>query len=78
MKIIYGEWNRVREIDHVKTGIAARKEREVSGVSLRSVARIMGISAMYLSDLERGRRPWTIKIADKFTACLGQMKEKEA
>jgi transcriptional regulator with XRE-family HTH domain len=48
----------IEAIDHIKTGRAARAEREDSGLSLRMTAIRMDISASFLSDLERGRRNW--------------------
>lgn len=39
-------------------GAAVRARREESGMSLRSAAKWMSISPTYLSDLERGIRPW--------------------
>jgi DNA-binding transcriptional regulator YiaG len=35
-----------------------RHMRQAAGISLREMARHMGISAMHLSDLERGLKPW--------------------
>lgn len=57
-------------IRHGETGTNARTERTIRGVSLRGLARKMKISAPYLSDLERGKRNWTIKIARRFEASL--------
>lgn len=36
-----------------------RKLRQAAGLSLREVARQMGRSAAYISDLELGRRGWS-------------------
>jgi transcriptional regulator with XRE-family HTH domain len=47
-----------RIINQVALGEQMRSKRLSSGASLRSVARMMGISAPYLSDLELGRRIW--------------------
>lgn len=44
----------------------ARKRRESAGASLRQVAAAMGISAMYLSDLERGNRTWSGDLWQRF------------
>lgn len=48
--------------DHVATGANVKALRITAGVSLRAVASLMGVSAPYLHDLERGRRNWS---ADK-------------
>ncbi len=45
--------------EHKRNGAYARELREGRGLSLREVARRMKISAMMLSDLERGNRNWT-------------------
>jgi predicted transcriptional regulator len=44
--------------DDVLVGKALRKERTEMGLHLREVARRMGLSAAYVSDLEKGRRIW--------------------
>ena len=44
--------------DNQRNGAFAREVREKSGKSLRSVAAAMGVSAVFLSDLERGNRMW--------------------
>lgn len=46
-------------IDHAATGATARKERVGAGISLRNMADAIGLSAPYLSDLERGKRNWS-------------------
>lgn len=45
-------------------GEAFRVEREASGLGLRELARKIGISPAYLSDIEKGRRnfPKNIKV----------------
>lgn len=42
-------------------GSLVRKRRVKTGMSLRSMAKWMNISATYLSDLERGLRPWPLE-----------------
>ena len=54
-------------IDHAKIGVEARMIREqLDDESLRSRARRMGISAMFLSHLERGKRNWTAELIRRF------------
>lgn len=60
------------EVDSGLTGQSVRCERERLGLSLRDVARAMGISAAYLSDLERGNRAWKI---GRFEQCKKTIKE---
>lgn len=60
----------VKEIDPHKTGFRARIERQRHGLTLREVARRMDVSAAYVSDIERGNRGWTIKLAIRYLAAL--------
>jgi transcriptional regulator with XRE-family HTH domain len=48
-------------IDHVATGALVRKARAGKRISLRDMAIALNVSAPYLSDLERGRRNWTVE-----------------
>lgn len=47
-------------IQHDETGKEARLQRTKRGVSLRRLAKEMGITPSYLSDLELGRRHWNM------------------
>ena len=58
------------KIDHVSSGKTARKKRERANVSLREIARRMKISAPYLSDLELGKRNWSVKLARRFESAV--------
>lgn len=55
----YLRHKQVVQIDHVATGDEIRKYREWLGLSLRSAAKLLKLSAPYLSDLELGRRNWS-------------------
>lgn len=57
-----------------KNGDFARELRTSAGISLRALAKDMGISAPFLSDLERGNRQWSASTAEKWEAA---MKEHE-
>lgn len=57
--------------DHVATGAKARDLRVRRGVSMRQVARGMGLAVSYVSDLERGRRPWRAELVQRFLEALG-------
>jgi len=48
----------------------SRRIREHARKSMREVARRMGVSAMFLSDLERGNRNWTIKQIQKWKEAM--------
>lgn len=52
--------------NHAATGKAARKIRTSLGLSLRKAAGMMGVSAVFLSQLERGRTNWNPGIVKKF------------
>ena len=52
--------------DRAAVGDELQKLRLESGVSLRSVAKRMKISAQFLSQLERKLRNWTPKLEAKF------------
>lgn len=47
------------EIDHAKTGASLRRKRKAVNMSLRDMAKLLKVSAPYLSDLELGRRAWS-------------------
>ncbi len=74
MKLIYGQWQKTRDVDHHETGLSARREREAASLKLSATAKLMGVSAAYLHDLEHGHRAWNVKLVDKFNAAVGQMK----
>ena len=55
-----------KEVDNFETGFRARQLRYEHHLSLREVARRLGWSAAYVSDLERGRRGWKPETAKKY------------
>lgn len=48
--------------------------RQRHGLSLREVARGMGIAPSYLSDLERGNRPWSKRLEQAFVRAVKEGK----
>lgn len=54
----------------VEQGRLCRQKREQAGLTGREVAKRMGISAVYLSDLERGNRGWSWRRLQQFEAAL--------
>ena len=56
--------------DNAATGLALRTMRRKVPLSLREVARRMGITAPYLCDLEQGKRGWTNDLAKRFQEAL--------
>jgi transcriptional regulator with XRE-family HTH domain len=48
-------------LDHAAIGALIRKARTSKRIGLQDLAMAMAVSAPYLSDLERGRRNWTVE-----------------
>ena len=67
------EYELINVIDNYLTGDKYRCIRIDKGLSLREVARKMGISASYLSDLERAKRNWNEHLA---TLCERAIKKE--
>lgn len=63
-------------IDQALTGYSARRLREHAKLSLRKVAKEMGISAPFLSDLENGKRNWTRTKAVQFQDAVDRLVKK--
>lgn len=61
----------IEVIDSTATGEQARAEREAAGLSLREMARRMGVSAPYVCDLELGRRAWSMDRVRRWNEALG-------
>jgi len=57
-------------------GPKKRNLREQAKISLRALAREMGISAPYLLDLERGWRPWNEGMQQKHASALTALTKK--
>ena len=55
----------------VRNGGFLRSLREVAGLSLREVARRLGLSAAYLSDVERNQRHVSEMLWFRYRAALG-------
>lgn len=58
--------------DYVALGAKLKKKRENANLTLREVAELMGISISYLSDLEHGRKKWTIAKTEAFNRAIGE------
>lgn len=63
-------------IDNLKAGEEIRREREVANISLRTLAKRMGFSAAYLSDMERGRRNWSNARFEKAANLIEKLSKK--
>lgn len=76
-------YHTVEQIDHAATGATMRQLRTAHSISMREIARRMNLSAPFVSDLERGRRNWTAKLAmeymkaetSAFIACIQKAQE---
>jgi transcriptional regulator with XRE-family HTH domain len=55
---------------HLDASRLSRQLREDAGLSLREVARRMGVSAMFLSGLERGNRYWSPENVSRWVRAL--------
>ena len=53
------------EPDNHALGARHKAEREALGLSLRAAGVLVGVSAAYLSDLERGNRTWNTSISKR-------------
>lgn len=60
----------VRMIDHEKTGLLVRRERQKQGISVTDLAAIAGISVSYLCCLENGDRAWSEELFARVTRGL--------
>lgn len=58
--------------DPAQIGARMREHREAHKLSAREVARRMGFSAMYVCDLEHGRRGWSADLIEKYQEALAQ------
>lgn len=58
------------EKDHELVGSLLRTKREELGISLRAMARKIGVNASFLSQLERGLRRWTEAMQKKYALVL--------
>lgn len=65
------------EVDHVAFGSKMRTLRSREDLSLRKVARVLGLTISFLSDLERGRRNWRPELAQRYEAALRKAKKME-
>ena len=65
----------VRQCDHTALGYMMRKLRIVQSVSLRRIAKKLNWSPFYVSDLELGRRSWSVNRVQMYLNALPQMPE---
>jgi len=65
------------ELDDVAIGANRRRHREAYGISLRTFAKAIGLSAPYISDLELGRRRWSEELIHRFEVALAKCIEEK-
>lgn len=53
-------------------GLAVREQRESMGWSQERLADVAGLSAVYVSEIERGRRSPSLGVLARLAAALGQ------
>lgn len=54
------EWQKLLRHAESEASRVMREERERRGISLREMARRMGVSALFLSDMELGNRRYSV------------------
>ena len=67
---ITNEWRKKNDAIMLEVGTAMREERKRCNISLRSLAKQIGCSAPFLSDLEIGNRKYSIEWCRKAMAIL--------
>ncbi len=68
------EWitqcNKRHRVCEQELALTARMIRQDRGISLRDFAKLLGVSPVYLSDLERGNRSWSDEFAVKWLEAM--------
>lgn len=59
-----------RVTDHTALGADFQQKRRAAGYTLRQIASLMGISIGYLSDLEHGRKHWSLRQRVEYLSAL--------
>jgi transcriptional regulator with XRE-family HTH domain len=65
-----------KEIDQRELGAGMRRRREALCLSMSEMARRVGSSAAYLSDLERGNRKWNRSMMKRYEEQLEAQERK--
>ena len=63
--------NRTTETAAAESELRAAARRR--GITMKEFAALMGVSAVYLSQIANGGRPWTPKMREKIAAVLGEV-----
>jgi predicted transcriptional regulator len=59
-------------------GAKMKRVREDARVKLREVADLMGLSVGYISDLEHGRKAWSVRRVNFYLAAVETAKQESA
>jgi len=55
-----------KELDHARVGSELRAYRAVRNLTMARVAKRMGLSESYVSELERGKRNWNDALVERY------------
>lgn len=66
---------RVSIVTDALIGSSARARRQNHKITARQVARVMGVSPQYVSDLERGRRAWTFDLLFRYGEAVDHLQK---
>lgn len=62
---ITDQWRKTHTFYLVRAGFLMREQRKLRKISLRALAQKLGVSAPFLSDMELGRRKYSIEWSKK-------------
>lgn len=66
----------VEYFDRRECGQIARRIRRENKIPLKDLSRVMGVSIAYISMLERGMRPWSKPVRDRFEKAFQAIKDE--
>ena len=71
MNLLYRhQFYTIKLVDHHATGSQVRQERRKRNLTLQVVSAAAGISVVYLSNLERGKRRWTEELLKRIEIAM--------
>lgn len=71
MKLLYRhQFVTYKLVDHLATGSQVRQERRKRNLTLLDVSAAAGMSVVYLSNLERGKRRWTEELLKRVETAM--------
>jgi transcriptional regulator with XRE-family HTH domain len=57
-------------LDYVQIGTSLRDKRKAAGITLREMARSVGCSHSFLSQLENGKRAWRRSVSKRYELAI--------